>query len=200
MGIFSQKGFSFDKNRTHMHGFLISGWLFYFFLHSFLASLKVKKYFSETFPGLNPYYRIAYNVIAIVGIGILLTFTLPLASLSADTFIGSVITGIGLLLIVLAFRAFNLREFFGFQTETKSELVVTGMYRFVRHPLYFGTIILIAGLYLLMPSHMMLSVLVISYVYIWIGSRLEERKLRALFGESYTTYAKKVKSLIPYIY
>ena len=94
MGIFSQKGFSFDKNRTHMHGFLISGWLFYFFLHSFLASLKVKKYFSESFPGLNPYYRIAYNVIAIVGLGILLTFTLPLASLSVDTFIGGIITGI----------------------------------------------------------------------------------------------------------
>jgi protein-S-isoprenylcysteine O-methyltransferase Ste14 len=60
--------------------------------------------------------------------------------------------------------------------------------------------IFIAGLYLLLPSDIMLSVLVISYVYIWIGSRLEERKLRALLGESYKAYSQKVKSLIPYVY
>jgi protein-S-isoprenylcysteine O-methyltransferase Ste14 len=175
-------------------------WVLYFAIHSLLATNTIKGLAKSKTPSIFPYYRIAYNVIAIIGLGILLTFTLPLASLSADTFIGGVITGIGLLFIVLAFRAFNLREFLGFQTETKSELVVTGMYRFVRHPLYFGTMIFIAGLYLLMPSRIMLSVLVISYAYIWIGSRLEERKLRALFGESYTTYAKNVKSLIPYVY
>ncbi|MDT8886133.1 methyltransferase family protein [Aquirufa regiilacus] len=175
-------------------------WVLYFAIHSLLATDTIKVLAKSKTPSIFPYYRIAYNVIAIVGLAVLLRFTLPLASLSADTFIGGVITGIGLLFIVLAFRAFNLREFLGFQTETKSELVVTGMYRFVRHPLYFGTMIFIAGLYLLMPSHMMLYVLVISYVYIWVGSRLEERKLRALFGESYSNYAKKVKSLIPYVY
>jgi protein-S-isoprenylcysteine O-methyltransferase Ste14 len=183
-----------------MHVFLISGWLIYFFVHSFLASLRVKKYFSETFPQLYSYYRILYNVIAILGLGVLLVFSLPLTSLATNTLLGSVITSIGFILIILAFRAFNLREFLGFQAETQSELVVSGMYRFVRHPLYFGTMIFIAGLYLLLPSDIMLSVLVISYVYIWIGSRLEERKLRALFGESYKAYSQKVKSLIPYVY
>lgn len=183
-----------------MHWLLICGWLFYFFLHSFLASLKVKKYFSETFPGLFPYYRIAYNVIAILGLGILLALSLALESLTANTFFGIVITSIGFILIVLAFRAFNLREFLGFKSETKSELVVSGMYRFVRHPLYFGTMIFIAGLYLLFPSESMLVVLIISYIYIWIGSRLEEQKLRAVYGETYVAYAKKVKSLIPYVY
>jgi protein-S-isoprenylcysteine O-methyltransferase Ste14 len=127
-------------------------------------------------------------------------FSLPLASLATNTLIGSVITSIGFILIILAFRAFNLREFLGFQTETQSELVVSGMYRFVRHPLYFGTLIFIAGLYLLFPTESMLVVLIISYVYIWIGSRLEEQKLRDLYGESYTAYARKVKSLIPYVY
>lgn len=200
MGIFSQKGFSFDKNQARMHVFLISGWLIYFFVHSFLASMRVKKYFSETLPHLYPYYRILYNVIAILGLGVLLVFSLPLASLATNTLIGPVITSIGFILIILAFRAFNLREFLGFQPETQSELVVSGMYRFVRHPLYFGTLIFIAGLYLLFPTKSMLFVLIISYVYIWIGSRLEEQKLRDLYRESYTAYAQKVKSLIPYVY
>jgi protein-S-isoprenylcysteine O-methyltransferase Ste14 len=175
-------------------------WVLYFAIHSLLATDTIKVLAKSKTPSIFPYYRIAYNVIAIVGLAVLLRFTLPLASLSADTFIGGVITGIGLIFIILAFRTFNLREFLGFQTETKSELVVTGMYRFVRHPLYFGTMIFIAGLYLLFPSESMLVVLIISYAYIWIGSRLEEQKLRAVYGESYEVYAKKVKSLIPYVY
>lgn len=183
-----------------MHWQLICGWLFYFFIHSLLASLRVKKYLAETIPGIFPYYRIIYNVIAILGLGMLLTFSLPRTELADNMLVGIVISSIGLILIILAFRAFNLREFIGFQSETKSELVVTGMYRFVRHPLYFGTMIFIAGLYLLFPSESMLATLTISYLYIWIGSRLEERKLRKAYGESYRIYAQKVKSLIPYVY
>jgi protein-S-isoprenylcysteine O-methyltransferase Ste14 len=183
-----------------MHWLLICGWLVYFFIHSFLASLRVKKYVAETIPGIFPYYRIIYNVIAILGLGILLTFSLPLTELADNMLVGIVISSIGLILIILAFRAFNLREFLGFQSETKSQLVVTGMYRIVRHPLYFGTMIFIAGLYLLFPSESMLATLAISYIYIWIGSRLEERKLREAYGESYRIYAQKVKSLIPYVY
>lgn len=179
---------------------LTISWLFYFFVHSFLASTGVKHYFSKTWPNLFAYYRIVYNIIAMLGLGILLVLSLPKASLALNIYLGMTLSVTGFILIILAFRAFNLKEFLGLEPEKETTLVVTGMYRFVRHPLYFGTMIFIAGLYLLMPSRIMLSVLVISYAYIWIGSRLEERKLRALFGESYTTYAKNVKSLIPYVY
>lgn len=179
---------------------LICGWIIYFFVHSLLASVWVKNYFSSNWPRIFTYYRILYNIIAIAGLGFLLVFSFSQNSEITQPILGGIVTFIGFVLLILAFRSFNLSEFFGFQSETKSELVVTGMYRFVRHPLYFGTMIFIAGLYLLMPSDMMLSVLVISYVYIWIGSRLEERKLRALFGESYIAYSQKVKSLIPYVY
>jgi len=74
------------------------------------------------------------------------------------------------------------------------------MYRHVRHPLYFATIILILGLFLLVPTEKMGLILVISYSYILIGYRLEESKLIAVFGPEYTTYQKRVKALIPYLY
>jgi protein-S-isoprenylcysteine O-methyltransferase Ste14 len=199
-GIFSKKGFSFDKNQTNMIWQLICGWIIYFFVHSLMASIRVKNYFSSNWPRIFTYYRIIYNVIAIVGLGFLLVISFHQSPQITQPILGGIISFIGFVLLILAFRSFNLSEFFGFKSEAISELVVTGMYQYVRHPLYFGTMIFIAGLYLLIPSDIMLSILVISYLYIWIGSRLEERKLRALYGESYVTYAKKVKSLIPYVY
>lgn len=200
MRIFSQKGFSFDKIRTNMQWHLISAWLFYFFVHSFLASTGVKNYFSKTWPNLFAYYRIAYNLIAILGLGILLVLSLPKVSQAPNIHLGIILSVTGFILIILAFRAFNLREFVGLVPEKQTKLVVSGMYRYVRHPLYFGTIIFIAGLYLLFPSSHMLTILIISYAYIWIGSRLEEQKLREQYGESYRTYSQQVKSLIPYVY
>lgn len=183
-----------------MNWLLICGWAFYFFLHSFLASMQVKNYFSITCPSLVPYYRIIYNFIALLGLGILLPFSISIELYSSSQIIGSIVSVIGIIFVWLAFRSFNIREFLGFQSESQKELVVTGMYRFVRHPLYFGIMILIAGLYLLFPSENMLITLLVTYTYIWIGSRLEERKLRVVYGESYTIYAQKVKSLIPYVY
>jgi protein-S-isoprenylcysteine O-methyltransferase Ste14 len=104
------------------------------------------------------------------------------------------------MLLYLAFKAFDGAEFLGLKKEKKPELVLSGMYRFVRHPLYFATIILILGLFLLIPTQKMGLVLLISYVYILVGYRLEERKLVAVFGTTYTTYQKRVKALIPYLY
>lgn len=184
-----------------MNWILVCGWAFYFFLHSFLASMQVKKRFSIIWPDAVPYYRIIYNVIALLGLGILLPLSISIVDIHASSkVLGGIFSIIGIIFILWAFRSFNLREFLGFQSEIEKELVVTGMYRFVRHPLYFGTMIFIAGLYFLFPSKNMLSALLITYAYIWIGSKLEEQKLREVYGESYTRYAQKVKSLIPYVY
>jgi protein-S-isoprenylcysteine O-methyltransferase Ste14 len=114
--------------------------------------------------------------------------------------IGYVLITAGLVLLYLAFKAFDRAEFLGIKQEKKPELVLSGMYQYVRHPLYFATVILILGLFLLVPTQKMLLVLLISYSYILIGSRLEERKLVAIFGKEYQAYQKKVKGLIPYLY
>jgi protein-S-isoprenylcysteine O-methyltransferase Ste14 len=46
----------------------------------------------------------------------------------------------------------------------------------------------------------MLLVLLISYGYILIGYRLEERKLVEVFGDKYLDYQKRVKAIIPLLY
>ena len=180
-------------------------WIMYFFIHSFLASNAVKLYVEKGFSGLFSYYRILYNFIAIAGLIplIYLSIFLPdpyLLSLIWLSPIAYLLIPAGLVLLYLAFKAFDGAEFLGIKKEKKPELVLSGMYQYVRHPLYFATIILILGLFLLIPTQKMLLVLLISYVYILVGYRLEERKLVAVFGTTYTAYQKRVKALIPFIY
>ena len=180
-------------------------WIMYFFIHSFLASNAVKLYVEKGFSGLFSYYRILYNFIAITGLIPLLYLSVVIPdpyflSLIWLNPVAYLLISAGLILLYLAFNAFDGAEFLGLKREIKPELVLSGMYRYVRHPLYFATIILILGLFLLVPTQKMLLVLLISYSYILIGYRLEERKLVAVFGEEYREYQKKVKALIPYLY
>lgn len=178
-------------------------WLIYFFIHSALASIWVKEKVHVHLPGLFKHYRIIYNLIAILGIIPLLYLSLSQAIEFEIPFhqpVGLLLALAGLFFIWKAFRAFDMPAFLGLKAEESSVLVKTGMYAYVRHPLYFATILLIAGLCLMFPSKGMLMVLGISYSYLLIGSKLEEEKLKKQFGQAYKDYAKEVKALIPYVY
>lgn len=180
-------------------------WVLYFFIHSFLASNKIKAIVQTKIPSYFKFYRIFYNLIAFAGLIPLLIQSIVRhdAFLISNTNIlpiGIVIMLIGCLFLYLAFKTFNTAEFLGLKEESKAELVETGMYQYVRHPLYFATIVLILGLFLTLPTQKMLLVLVISYVYILVGYRLEEQKLILLFGQKYLNYQKRVKAILPFLY
>ena len=75
-----------------------------------------------------------------------------------------------------------------------------GLHRIIRHPLYFGTLLFIWGLFLLFTYlNNLIACLVIS-LYTLIGAKLEEQKLQAEFGAAYEEYSKKVPMLIPDIF
>lgn len=178
-------------------------WLIYFFIHSALASLWVKGKVGLKLPWVLPYYRILYNLIAIIGLIPLLYMSLTRAGESeilALRLLGGLLCLAGIYFMRKAFLVFNTLEFLGLKPEGNSPLVKTGMYAYVRHPLYFASILLIGGLSLLFPSPTMWLTLVISYTYLLIGSKLEERKLKKHYGQVYVDYSKEVKALIPYVY
>jgi len=182
---------------------LVICWLLYFFIHSALASLWVKEKVRSYFPGMFSYYRIIYNIIAILGLLPLLAWSISKPvnmEIPFHQILGGLISLIGLYFMRKAFQSFDMAEFLGLKSEGDAILVTKGMYGYVRHPLYFASILLIGGLFLLFPSQTMLMVMLISYAYIIIGSKLEERKLRKHFGQAYVDYAIQVKALIPYVY
>src|SRR5581483_5624794 len=78
-------------------------------------------------------------------------------------------------------------------------LQVTGPYRFIRHPLYFGWMVALFA-----TPHMTgdrLAFAVLTSIYLLIAVPWEERSLRDAFGEDYEQYAAEVRwRVIPYIY
>jgi methanethiol S-methyltransferase len=78
-------------------------------------------------------------------------------------------------------------------------LQVTGPYRWVRHPLYLGWLLMVFG-----TAHMTGDRLVFATIttgYLIIAIPWEERSLRQSFGDSYDRYRRDVTSrMIPFIY
>jgi protein-S-isoprenylcysteine O-methyltransferase Ste14 len=78
-------------------------------------------------------------------------------------------------------------------------LQVVGPYRFVRHPLYFGWLLIVFGTPHLTGDR--LAFAVITTLYLVLAIPWEERSLTAEFGEEYERYKQRVRwKLVPYVY
>ena len=73
---------------------------------------------------------------------------------------------------------------------------VRGPYRWVRHPFYSFTLVLIWSSPEVTADRLLFNVLFT--VWIVIGTRLEEGDLVAIFGEAYRHYQRDVPMLVPY--
>ena len=78
------------------------------------------------------------------------------------------------------------------------ELVTSGPYRLVRHPIYAG--ILAAGLATAVAlSWMWLTAVALAGVYFVYSAIVEERYLSGAFPDSYAVYKRSTKWLVPFI-
>ena len=80
-----------------------------------------------------------------------------------------------------------------------AELVISGAYRLVRHPIYSGLIIGAVGWALLNASVMTLIYAFMLFVLFDLKSRREERYLTFKFPQ-YVEYKRLVHKLIPFVY
>ena len=77
------------------------------------------------------------------------------------------------------------------------ELVRTGPYAWVRHPIYFGLLVGLAGTGLARDKLIALPAIALFWLGFWIKSRMEERLMFKAFGEQYVEYSKSAGALIP---
>jgi protein-S-isoprenylcysteine O-methyltransferase Ste14 len=84
----------------------------------------------------------------------------------------------------------------GIDTETKTELITTGLFGHSRNPIFFGMIISLVGLFLITPNALTVIFLILGYVLIQIQIRLEEEFLTNQHGQNYLTYKQNVRRLI----
>ncbi|MFX0123848.1 MAG: methyltransferase family protein [Candidatus Hodarchaeota archaeon] len=80
-------------------------------------------------------------------------------------------------------------------------LITSGIFRYIRHPIYAGGVIGVIGFYLAFRSFFVLIVIWIIYFLIFRHRLLfEEKMMIEAFGDEYRKYMKQTKRLIPFIY
>jgi protein-S-isoprenylcysteine O-methyltransferase Ste14 len=82
--------------------------------------------------------------------------------------------------------------------KVQPELVTTGPYAFVRHPIYAGILLALLGS-ALAESYVWLLALVVAGVYFTYSARSEERLMRETFPDRYPAYQRRTKMLVPFV-
>ena len=77
-------------------------------------------------------------------------------------------------------------------------LTRTGPYRFVRHPIYTGILLAMAGSAIALGEWRGPAAVVLVLIAFLQKIRVEERFMREQFGEDYVRYQRKVPALVPW--
>ena len=181
-------------------------WMVYCVLHSLMAGTSFKNLLQKKLGKKYKYYRLFYTLFSFVFLVWLIYFQINMKTgllYQPGLFIlitGLIVSFAGLILMIICIGKYfislsGLRSLV--EESVSSELMIRGIHRHVRHPLYLGTFAFIWGLFLILPYLSFLITNTIITVYTLIGINLEERKLEAEFGEKYRTYQSEVPKLFP---
>jgi protein-S-isoprenylcysteine O-methyltransferase Ste14 len=83
--------------------------------------------------------------------------------------------------------------------ENTSVIVKTGLYKYIRHPLYQSLLIGGTGVMMKKPEATQLMLGALNLFAIWFTARIEENEMITRFGEEYRTYMRETKMFIPFI-
>ena len=78
------------------------------------------------------------------------------------------------------------------------DLVTTGPYRYVRHPIYTGMLVAMLGS-ALVAGRLWLAVLLAMFLYCLYSARVEEGIMLRQFPAQYAEYKRRTKALIPFV-
>lgn len=87
-----------------------------------------------------------------------------------------------------------------YRFERTGELVTTGIYRYIRHPMYGSLLLLNWGIFLKHLTWSGLLLAIFASLMLYITARIEERADIAAFGEQYLSYLRHSKMFIPFIF
>lgn len=79
------------------------------------------------------------------------------------------------------------------------ELTTRGPYALVRHPIYSGLLLALAGTAVAEARAVYLILLPLVLLALWLKAGTEETFMLETFGEPYAAYRKRVKALIPFV-
>jgi protein-S-isoprenylcysteine O-methyltransferase Ste14 len=174
-------------------------WLL-FYLYWAISAIGVKKSVRGTgCKGVG--LRILLVIIAVLLIRVLpVKHGIPVRS-SSNVLHGG---GVALCIVGLAFAVWARRHLgrnWGMPMSLKEEheLVTTGPYHYLRHPIYTGILLAVLGSGLVV-GRLWLVVFIVVCPFLIFSARTEERLMMQQFPNEYPEYKKKTKALIPFVW
>jgi protein-S-isoprenylcysteine O-methyltransferase Ste14 len=120
--------------------------------------------------------------------------------LSVQNALGLALAVIGFTIILVALSTLRMSYSSTLVVREDHQLITHGIYRFVRHPIYLGVILVLFGVPVYASS--LLGLLIMSLLIpVFINRiKIEERLLTDEFGDAYRTYKDTTRKLIPFVY
>ena len=87
-----------------------------------------------------------------------------------------------------------------FEFEKTTQLVTTGIYRYIRHPIYVSLFFLCWGFFFKLPSWPAGILAMIACGLLLLAARAEETENIRYFGDAYRTYMNRTKMFVPFIF
>lgn len=194
--------------------FFIPLYFIFFFIISFVGiSYKVAKQIGKN-PNVLPKDDSAYGLVGLYFKLILLAlfiYTVLLLFFPKEIFPAFKInnleydlfqyTGLGLMIIALIWvitAQLQMKDSWriGIDNTMKTDLITRGLFRFSRNPIFLGMTISLLGFFLVFPTVIAFSFLLMGSILMQIQIRLEEEYLIKEHGEIYLTYKKKVNRML----
>lgn len=159
---------------------------------------------------INPRCHGFYRFFAFLGIAWLLVYRASYwqdSATSLHQILSTVLMFLSLAMVVASFLQFWLRggrrdtdrPVENFEFENTSELVTTGIYKYIRHPMYTSLLLLAWGIFLKQFTWPGLVVVVGVSLALYQTARIEERENRAFFGAAYDQYCQFSKRFLPFL-
>jgi protein-S-isoprenylcysteine O-methyltransferase Ste14 len=152
--------------------------------------------------------RVLRSVIGLIGVILLVVPSIPLPLLYrqlwhvslAIFWLGAAITVAGLLFSVWARGYLGTNWSSAVTIKQNHELITTGPYALVRHPIYTGILTGFLGMAIDIAQPRGFIVVALFFVIFWLKLRREEQWMRSQFGDTYTAYARHTAALVPYLF
>ncbi len=206
-------GYSFTVLESGFEGAALFAWdaflcLLFFVQHSAMVRKGFRKRLGLVLPAQfhGALYTVASGVVLIALVLFWQSTELSLVSLEGlyrwfahGVFFASLMGMIWGMYALHSFDAFGNQEILAYirSVEVRTiPLAIRGPYRWVRHPLYFFTLVMIWSCPDITMDRLLFNVLFT--IWIVIGTVLEERDLVAEFHETYHDYQSRVPMLIPW--
>jgi protein-S-isoprenylcysteine O-methyltransferase Ste14 len=157
--------------------------------------------------GLSPTGSQGLHLSILLGLSLFLLMFLPFADRHnlltfhspSARYAGLALCGMGGFVRLFALRRLG-PHFSAYVTlQPQHQLVQSGIYRTIRHPLYLSLLLAPAGMAMVFASWLALPILLLAVIFVADRIRKEEQLLAHGFGSEFLAYRRRTSMLIPYV-